>query len=229
MERLRHLEALAVPRRADRVEPIDVAPEPVDVAPETVDPDPSLDDTSLNGASLNGTAESAADPGTGSAHAEAAPAEPLPAAPPRPRRGALIWAGALTAAVLVGAALSYVAVGLTPGSVGVLQVDPDGEWPETFSPRESDAEIFEEFHGLLVVLVPQDWGGGAQTPCLYILSGASQNLIGGAGCGAGDFGPIAAITVTEQMDDSLTERFAVGSALQFQLRDGEVVIYADGP
>ena len=104
-----------------------------------------------------------------------------------------------------------------------------------FSPRESDAEIFEEFHGLIVVLVPQDWGGGAQTPCLYVLSGASQNLIGGAGCGAGDFGPIAAITVTEQMRRVPSPSSSPSGGVvfaQFQRTSGsrpEVVIYADGP
>lgn len=175
-----------------------------------------------------------AEPG-GSDNPDAAPAEPEQDEPmsmpqPRPRRrGALIWAGALTAALLVGAILSYVAVGLTPGSVGVLQADPDAAWPDEFSPRGAGSAIFEKFHGLTVVLVPQDWNGGAPSPCLFILTDPTKGLIGGAGCGAGDFEPVTAITVTEQMPKSLLEEFPVGSSLQFQLRDGEVVVFAHGP
>ena len=162
--------------------------------------------------------------------AVAVSAGPVPADPPAARRrGALIWAGALTGAVLLGAVLSYIAVGLAPGNVGVLQADPDGAWPSNFAPREDGSEVFEDFHGLTIVLVPQDWNGGAPSPCLFIVSNPSQGLIGGAGCGAGDFDPVAAVIVSDQMPESLLEEFPVGSALQFQLRDGEVVVFAEGP
>lgn len=243
LERLRQLEAQTVPRRSAVAEPVpEVDPDlerawgsgPVAVTPDEAESAHDSDDG----------ADPARDQQPDRARAEAAsgesspdavpddpiPTDPTPSEPPRARRrAALVWAGALTGALLVGATLSYIAVGLTPGSVGVLQADPDGEWPDEFSPRGAGSEIFEEFHGLTILLVPQDWNGGAPSPCLFILSNASRGLIGGAGCGAGDFEPIAAITVTEQMPDALIEEFPVGSALQFQLRDGEVVVFAEAP
>jgi hypothetical protein len=239
LERLRQLEAQTAPRRPATVEPVpEFEPEPewesdpVAVTPDAAEsaPYPSDEAGSARGQQPD---RASAEDASGEPSADAVPADPIPAEPilPEPprarRRGALVWAGALTGALLVGATLSYIAVGLTPGSVGVLQADPDGEWPDDFSPRGAGSEIFEDFHGLTIVLVPQDWNGGAPSPCLFILSNASRGLIGGAGCGAGDFEPIAAITVTEQMPDALIEEFPVGSALQFQLRDGEVVVFAD--
>jgi hypothetical protein len=243
LERLRQLEAQTAPRPSATVEPVpEFEPEREPAwEPGSVAVTPEAAETTHD---LGGEADSLADQQANRASAEAAsgeqsrdaappepdPSEPLASEPPRVRRrAALIWAGALTGALLVGATLSYIAVGLTPASVGVLQPDPDGEWPDDFSSRGAGSEIFEDFHGLTVVLVPQDWNGGAPSPCLFILSNASQGLIGGAGCGAGDFEPIAAITVTEQMPEALIEEFPVGSALQFQLRDGEVVVFADAP
>jgi hypothetical protein len=239
LERLRQLEAQTAPRRPATVEPVpEFEPEPewesdpVAVTPDVAESAPYLSDEAGSARGQQPDRASAED-ASGEPSADAVPADPIPAEPilPEPprarRRGALVWAGALTGALLVGATLSYIAVGLTPGSVGVLQADPDGEWPDDFSPRGAGSEIFEDFHGLTIVLVPQDWNGGAPSPCLFILSNASRGLIGGAGCGAGDFEPIAAITVTEQMPDALIEEFPVGSALQFQLRDGEVVVFAD--
>lgn len=161
--------------------------------------------------------------------AEAGPA----AAPPAPRRsrgrGAWIWAGALTAALVAGAGITYVTMQARPGSTATIGIDSDGPWPENLGNRQNGAEVFEEFHGLRVVLSQQDWAAAAATPCLFILTATSEASIIGAGCGAGDFAPIAAIEITSRSPAALRERFPEGTALQFELDGDRVVIYSDGP
>ena len=185
-------------------EPADVEPgQPAADTPELTDPDAAPE------AAASGTESAAAPTQRGR------------------RRGTLFWAGALILALLVGAGLSYTTMKQNPGNVGVLSVDPDAEFPNSMGDETPGSKVFEQFHGLTVLLVPQNWGTGNPAPCLFILPGSRDAAIIGAGCGAGEFDPTAAVGVTSGLPDELLERFPEGSALQFVLRDGEVVVYSD--
>jgi hypothetical protein len=153
--------------------------------------------------------------------------EPSPAA--RRRRRILISAGALLLAALIGAAASYMIAQLHPGSVAILAPVPDAPWPENFGDRLPGAEVYQPYLGLDVYLVPQSWIGDETVPCLFVLSDASASAIASAGCGAGDFSPTAAVKVTSGMSAELRARHPAGSALQFVLTGGQVVVYADSP
>ncbi|MEU1973160.1 hypothetical protein ABZ477_16005 [Microbacterium sp. NPDC019599] len=160
---------------------------------------------------------------------EAALQAPPPApAPRRPRRGALLWAGALVLALIVGAAITYTTFQVRMGQVGVLAEDPDAPWPDTLGARSEGGMVFEQFHGLNVLLAPQFWSSAEPSLCLFVLPAETDGSLLGIGCGAGEFDPTAAIIVTADLPDELLERFEVGSALQFVLHDGEVVVYSDG-
>jgi hypothetical protein len=145
----------------------------------------------------------------------------------RKRRTILLATGALVLAALVGAGVTYSALSSHPGSVAVLAPTPDAVWPENFGDRRPGGEVFEEYLGLEVYLVPQPWSDTGTVPCLFVLSDASPSSIVTAGCGAGAFAPTAAVQVSNDMSLELLERYPAGSALQFVLDDGRVVVYAD--
>ncbi|WP_243075904.1 hypothetical protein [Microbacterium sp. SS28] len=146
------------------------------------------------------------------------------------RRGALIWAGALTLALLAGAILTYTTMQFHPGSVGVLSADSEEPWPDSLGDRPDGGTVYQTFHGLKVVLVPQNWGyGDEKLPCLFVVPDSRNSTLLGAGCGAGDFDPTAAILITESLPAAVLDEFPVGSALQFVLHEGQVIVYADGP
>lgn len=192
--------------------------------PAVLDTDPTDDP---------GVDEAPADPDAAASDPEAAP-DSVDAATPAGRtrsrgRWAWIWAGALTLALVIGAVLAYVTMQTHPGNAGVLSADPDAPWPENLGNRGNGAQVFEEFHGLRVVLSPQDWAEGASTPCLFILPASNEVSIIGAGCGAGDFDPTAAIEVTASSPAALRDQFPVGSALQFVFHDDQVIVYSHGP
>ena len=225
VERLRQLEAQAFPPSPPRVEealgePIEDTAEPGRIsAPvevvysreehtEREEPtEPSPDDG----------------PGEDAGDAEA------PADERRPRRPVLVRVIALGLAVIVGAFAAYAAMQLRPGSVAMLAAAPDAEWPEFLGERQDGSEIYEEFLGLTVAIVPQPWGRESDVPCLFVMQTVRIRSITTVGCGSGTFPPTAALRVTESFPEELIAEYPVGTALQFVVADDRVVVYADRP
>jgi hypothetical protein len=162
-------------------------------------------------------------------------AEGADAAPARPwwRRIPVLWAASVVAAVLVGVALTLLVQSMEAGKVGVLQVDPEAEWPEdVWAGETEDSVAFETFYGLTVLSQPQVTGDGTQppVPCLIVFSGVGDNpsYLGGS-CGAGSFPAEAVFIVGRQAPSELRDRFPVGTAMQFVLDGEQVHIYAREP
>ncbi|MFE5408368.1 hypothetical protein [Microbacterium sp. NPDC056569] len=156
-------------------------------------------------------------------------------APARPwwRRLPVLWAASLIAAMMVGAALTLLVQSMEAGKVGVLQVDPDAEWPrDVWGGPTEDSRAFESFYGLSVLSQPQLTGDGSQAPvpCLIVFSGVGDNpsYLGGS-CGAGSFPAEAALVVGTRAPSELRDRFSVGTALQFVLDGEQVHVYAREP
>lgn len=145
----------------------------------------------------------------------------------RRRRPVVVSAIALVVALLVGAAVAYGVLQLRPGSVATLAAAPDAAWPEFLGERQDGSTVFEEFLGLTVAIVPQPWGREDDVPCLFVLHATGSAAITTVGCGAGGFAPTAALAVTPALPDALIAEYPVGTALQFVLEDGKVVVYAD--
>lgn len=168
----------------------------------------------------------------GAAQAGGDPAAAVPAETPPwwRRRMPLLWAGSLVAAALLGGAAAVSIQTVWSGQVAVLSENTDNVWPEGFfSPRPEGGAMFEEFHGLTVVRVPQEMGpDGMISDCVYVLLGPSNGMMG-AGCSAGTFPATAAIVVSGQAPAELRERFEPGTALQFVLDGSEVRVYAAAP
>lgn len=164
------------------------------------------------------------------ADADAADAEAETAeADARPRRPLLVRAIALVLALIVGAFAAYAVMQLRPGSVATLAAAPDAEWPEFLGQRQDGSQVYEEFLGLTVAIVPQPWGRENDVPCLFVLQAVGISSITTVGCGAGGFPPTAALEVTEAFPDELVAEYPEGTALQFVLADDRVVVYADEP
>ena|GEM_PF-364081 len=167
---------------------------------------------------------------------DAAAEEDSATAPARPwwrRRVPVLWAASVAAALLVGVGLTLLVQSLEAGRVGVLQVDPEADWPEQVwgGPTE-DSLAFETFYGVSVLSQPQVTGDGTEgpVPCLIVFSGVGDNpsYLGGA-CGAGPFPAQAALVVGRQAPSELRDRFPEGTALQFVLDGSQVHVYAREP
>jgi hypothetical protein len=117
----------------------------------------------------------------------------------------------------------------------VLDADPDAEWPEAyFGEERPGGVVYDEFLGLTMALVPNDWTDAEGNVCLYVMETDGLTTTAGpgiltAGCTAGRFDATTAIIVNGSMPDALVERFAEGTALQFVADGSTVSIYAEGP
>ncbi|TDN92249.1 hypothetical protein EV279_1767 [Microbacterium sp. BK668] len=147
----------------------------------------------------------------------------------RPRRPILVRAIALGLAVVIGAFAAYAVMELRPGSVATLGEAPDAEWPDFLGQRQDGSEVYEEFLGLTVAVVPRPWGRENDVPCLFVLQAEGSEAITTVGCGAGGFPPTAALRIADSFPDELRAEYPTGTALQFVLADNRVVVYADRP
>ena len=145
------------------------------------------------------------------------------------RRSTLLWSVAVVGALVVGAVAALWA-GQQQGRVAVLQQADVEDWPRNVvgEPPEG-SRLFEDFLGLTVVIMPQSFGGGDETECLYVLESGGQGFMSTIGCSAGGFPATAALAVTERAPEELRERFADGTALQFVLTGSQVHVFADEP
>lgn len=145
------------------------------------------------------------------------------------RRSTLLWSAAVVGALVVGAAAALWA-GQPQGRVAVLQQADVEDWPRNVVGEPPDgSRLFEDFLGLTVVIMPQSFGGGDETECLYVLESGGQGFMSTIGCSAGGFPATAALAVTARAPEELRERFADGTALQFVLTGSQVHVYADEP
>lgn len=148
------------------------------------------------------------------------------------RRTILLWASSLVVAALIGAGVTYATSDPAIGAVAVLDVDPDGEWPEAYGGQGDNGIVFDEFYGLSVIYSPYA-GGEDGTSCMFVTliqdSPEANNNVFTAGCAAGSFAASASIPVTASMPDDLLERFPEGSTLQFVKDDSRVLVYAASP
>jgi hypothetical protein len=144
------------------------------------------------------------------------------------RRIALLWAGSVVAGVLLGVGLTLAVQSIDSGRIATLQEDVDAEWPEPFfGQRPPEAHMFEDFHGLTVVVMPQSFGDAGSQSCLYVLTSADG--FGAGSCAAGAFPATASLEVVRQSPRALRERFPLGTSLQFVLDGSEVEVYAAEP
>lgn len=144
------------------------------------------------------------------------------------RRIALLWAGSVVAGVLLGVGLTLAVQSLDSGRIATLQEDVDAEWPEPFfGQRPPEAHMFEDFHGLTVVVMPQTFGDAGSQSCLYVLTSADG--FGAGSCAAGAFPATASLEVVRQSPRALRERFPLGTSLQFVLDGEQVQVYAAEP
>jgi hypothetical protein len=162
--------------------------------------------------------------------------EPQPATAdqtaPKPwwrRRVTLVWAGSLliTALIAIGATLWAVQA---QGRVAILQPADVSEWPDqVLGEAPENARVFDEYLGLMVVIMPQAWGPGDAMDCLYVLESSRQGFMSTIGCAAGAFPPSAALAVSDNAPDELRARHPDGTALQFVLEGDQVHVYAKQP
>ncbi|WP_109208612.1 MULTISPECIES: hypothetical protein [Microbacterium] len=171
------------------------------------------------------------EPGTAAdkAGTEAEPEAPEPAKRWWRRRIPMLWAAvAVVGALFVGVGLTLAVQGLQAGRVAVLHQDPDGAWPDDFfGPRPAEGRVFEEFHGLSVLVFPQVMGPAGSQTCVYVVT--DTNGFGTGNCGAGSFPPVANMVVAADAPEALLERFPEGTALQFVVDGEQVLIYAREP
>lgn len=183
-------------------------------------------------------------PGDAAPEAQATDVDPAPPEERRPssahsgppssrvpwwRRTRTLWIASVVVAAVATAAVTLAVSESAAGRVAVLNVDWDADWPdEMFAPEEGSL-VFEEFHGVVALVAPQDWNEGEQLDCLYVRaleSGAGPST---GGCSGGTFPPTAGMVVAVSSPDALRERFADGTALQFVARGSQVHVYADEP
>lgn len=148
-----------------------------------------------------------------------------------PRRGHPVFVRVVTIilAVIVGAALTYATMQVRPGTVGSLSEDRDAEWPNNLGTRQDGSRVFDEFHGLTVVIIPQPWEDRPEVPCLVVLERSETSPISSVGCGGGAFPPSAALTVIDSHPEELRSEFPVGTSLKFVEEDGIVTVYSVAP
>lgn len=177
------------------------------------------------------------------AHPEQAPESGSASAPaPLPRRSwvrlAVLWAVSLVLVAVIAASVSWAVtrrVEADPRQVAALGLNPDQRLPTVFG-VDQDGRRFADFAGFAVVaLQGRTWmGAGAEDFCLVVMdtSGVEpqSNSYSGqmyGGCGAGGFPATVQVRVGPDMPEEIERRFPEGSALQFVLRDDEVVVLVD--
>ncbi|WP_194396952.1 hypothetical protein [Microbacterium atlanticum] len=155
-----------------------------------------------------------------------------PAAPTRPwwrQRIPLLWAGSVIAGVLLGVVLTLGLQAIDSGRIAVLREDPDGEWPSSwFGSRPSDGLVFEEFHGLSVLVFPQTFGPGGVQSCLYVVTEGDGGF-GAGSCGAEAYPATASMEIDRLSPDALRDAFPDGTSLQFVHEGGAVSVYSQAP
>jgi len=156
------------------------------------------------------------------------------------RRLVLTWVGSLAIVAIVAASVSWAVtrrIQADPQQIAVLGSHPDQRIPTVFG-TDPQGKRFADFYGLTVIaLQGRGWMGGApEDYCLILMDSGSIRLDTNSysgemygGCGAGMFPATVQVRVSEELPDSLRERFADGSALQFVLQGGEVVVLSDVP
>ena len=236
LRRLRELEEEAHRRLAEGPEPGERTTIPAEPEAPEETPAPGIRSSAGSGAAENAAA-SASGPDDEPALAGAEPADAAARDFPQPsspawwrRRSTLLWSAAVIAALIVGAAAALWAGEQQRGRVAVLQQADVEDWPRNVVGEPPDgSRLFEDFLGLTVVIMPQSFGGGSETECLYVLESGGQGFMSTIGCSAGGFPATAGLAVTARAPDELRERFADGTALQFVLTDSRVHVYADEP
>ncbi|GAA3660709.1 hypothetical protein [Microbacterium marinilacus] len=169
------------------------------------------------------------------------------ASPPRARRdwGHRRLAAAWVMSLALTVAVTAWAVGLLARDDGgrveaVLAEIPDFTLPDSVA-MPGQVRGFEEFHGLQPLSSRAAWNGEPETACLVVVAsdflGAERSVnergmifVGGEdtrGCEAGRFPASLQRVVTEDMPDSLLQRFPVGTALRFVLDGDEIVVLSD--
>lgn len=158
------------------------------------------------------------------------------AAPQRPwwrRRLAVVWAGTVVAALLLGVGLTLGVQALEAGRVAVLKEDPDAEWPEQLlGPGSEESVRFEDFYGLSVTARSFEDPGAtdANISCIWVYREDNANMgISASGCGAARFAAQASFIVPPGSPIELREQFPVGTALLFVLDGSQVNVYAQAP
>ncbi|GAA3913930.1 hypothetical protein [Microbacterium invictum] len=222
LERLRELEARVGGGAAGDVPPRP----PARLAADVVAATPADLRTPMRPAPPLPTTPSGADPGASGVTAEPAGRAARMLSLLSSRRTLVLLAAVAVVVALVAMVVSITTAVNRPGQVATLNLDPAGEWPMQFGEAQADSLLFEEFYGLTVVLVPQSWGVGTASPCLFIARTDPQGMMLSAGCGAEQFPPTAAIEVVDGMPQELRDRYPVGSELQFVLGDDTVLVYA---
>lgn len=146
------------------------------------------------------------------------------------RRIPLLWAGSVVAGLLLGVALTLGVQAIDAGRVAVLQEDPEAEWPdEWFGSRPPDGRLFEEFHGLTVIVFPQSYGPDGSQHCLYVVTPDQNGGFGAGSCGADAYPATASMEVGSLSPAELRDAFPDGTALQF-VHDGSTVdVYSRAP
>lgn len=144
------------------------------------------------------------------------------------RRPVVLWAASIVVAVVATALVTHLALSQGPRQVAVL-APSSVEWPqEYFGEQPEGGQVFDDFYGVTVIALPQQFSEDLAAPCLYVLrTGEMSNGMLGGGCGAGAFTATAAVAVTESMPEALRDRFPDGGAVQFVLDGDRVLVYAD--
>lgn len=238
LQRLRELEGWSLERTEARSGvPANAGdiPAPPDTVAFVGEPDPSA---LARGDAMDTTGSEEAPAHGGAAADGTAPTNTGPPAAAAERRPwprtklAAVWIGSVVVAVLtaVWMTMTFSPAPAAGRQVAVLSVDADAEWPSgVFGDRPPDSRLTEDFHGLMVAILPGTSSGlDAAAQCLYVIQDIEGGFLGG-GCGAGDFAPNAAIVVTSTLPPELRDEFPDDSALRFVLDGSQVLVYSDAP
>lgn len=183
--------------------------------------------------------------------ADADPA-PLPAGErpvPAPARGWRGWSRRRTAVVgaIALVVVVVVAVGATAFVVrrsgysapvdAVLAPTPGREMPSIFGMANEDTVVYADFAGFTPASGELAWNSSVPTQCLMIveaehIESATPNSFSGAvhsGCGAGPFPATISLVVGPESPPAMREIYPEGTAVQFVLEDGEVVVLTAPP
>lgn len=163
--------------------------------------------------------------------------EPAPPGGRLPRRTIWLWAGSVALALVVGAAATMATSSVMGNRVAVLGEADVSQWPAgMFGEPQEGARVFETFHGIRVIVVPNVWGApGSDITCMFVVradgEGGTQppNEILTTGCGDPAFAPTASFSVTEASPDALLEQFTVGTGVRVVLAGDEVHVFARTP
>ena len=178
-----------------------------------------------------GTPSAAADPAAPTDGEDAADPEESGEAVPRPwwrRRIPVLWAASVVAGVLVGVGLTLGTQAIEAGRIAVLQEDAAAEWPEEWFGSQQGGRVFDEFHGLTVLVFPQSIGFDDSQTCLYVVTDRGGGY-GAGSCGAGSFPATASLEVGSLSPDELRDAFPDGTALQFVHEGSTVSVYTKAP